>query len=72
MQYIQGPNNHILFVQITDVYVYVMFKNYTFGDEMGRRGSPRAHTLGKWSYGAQDHFKIGFGTQHLNILFVFN
>ena len=38
--------------------------NYSFGSEMGRRGSPRAHTLGKRSYGAQDHFKIGPGAQN--------
>ena len=31
---------------------------------MGRRGSPRAHTLGKRSHGAQDHFKIGPGAQN--------
>ena len=47
LQYIQGPKNQISCVQITDVYVYGMSKIYTFGDEMGRRGSPRAHTLGK-------------------------
>ena len=29
-----------------------------FGHKMGRRGSPRAHTLGKWSHGPQDHFKM--------------
>ncbi len=64
LQYIQGPTNKMLGVQITGVYVSGMSNNYTFGHEMGRRGSPRAHTLGKWSYGAKYHFKIGFGTQN--------
>ena len=31
---------------------------------MGRRGSPRAHTLGKRSHGVQDHYKIGPGAQN--------
>ena len=44
-----------------------MSKIREFGHEMGRRGSPRAHTLGKRSYGAQDHFKIGFGAQNIKI-----
>ena len=26
-----------------------------FGAELGRHGSPRAHTLGKWRYGPQDN-----------------
>ena len=33
--------------------------------KMGRRGSPRAHTLGKWSHGPQDHFKIAPGPRNL-------
>ena len=43
---------------ITDVCVLGRSQNDGFGSEMGRRGSPRAHTLGKWSHGPQDPFKI--------------
>ncbi len=54
-------------VQIADVYVSGMSQNHSFGHKMGRRGSPRAHTLGKRSYRAQDHFKIGSGAQNIKI-----
>ena len=42
-------------------YVAINLQNVTFrsfGNEMGRRGSPRAHTLSGWSHAAPDHFKI--------------
>ena len=29
---------------------------WKIGPDLGRHGSPRAHTLGKWRYNAQDHF----------------
>ena len=32
---------------------------------MGRRGSPWAHTLGKWSHGPQDHFRVPPGPRNL-------
>ena len=36
---------------------------------MGRHGSPRAHTLGKRSHGAQEHYKRGPGPKiDINIL----
>ncbi len=67
LQRIRNPKMKILGVQITDVYVSGMSQNHSFGHEMGRRGSPQAHTLGKRSYGPQDHFKIGFGAQNIKI-----
>ena len=50
---------------MTDVCVWGRSESDGFGHEMGRRGSPRAHTLGKRSYGVQDHFKIGPGAQNI-------
>ncbi len=41
--------------------IFVGGKINVFRLEMGRRGSPRAHTLGKWSHEPRDHFQIGFG-----------
>ena len=38
--------------------------------KMGRRGSPRAHTLGKWSHGPQDPFKIPPRPQKHIVFFV--
>ena len=41
--YIRGPKNQIVCARTS--LIDVIFCN--FGHEMGRRGSPRAHTLGK-------------------------
>ncbi len=54
-----GSKNEEFRCPITDVRFLGRSKNHGFGHEMGRRGSPRAHTLGKRSHGAQDRFKIG-------------
>ena len=35
-----------------------------FGHFWGRRGSPRAHTLGKRSHEVHEPFEIGFGPQN--------
>ena len=43
--------------------------NDAFGHEMGRRGSPRAHTLGKRSHEPQDHFIMPPGPLGYHIKF---
>ena len=62
IQYTKGQQNRILCVRISLQNV----KFQGFGHFWGRRGSPRAHTLGKWRHEVHEPFYIGLGPQKLN------